>query len=173
MRRRWLALATLIVVALGLLLLPQQATTSPTAPVVGLVIAFPDGTTRRECVPYRQNMTGYDVLTASAYSTTLVVDVSSTIGASICKIGDTGCTLDQGCFCQCVGATCNFWSYSVLTNDAWRVSNLGATNRRPQPGEVEGWAWGSNAAPPPTSFNDVCQVGEQRWLPLVIGANDA
>jgi hypothetical protein len=132
---------------------------------VGLVVKFDDGSVFTDCIDYTgPGMTGEDVLDASGLPT--VKDTSYGLGAAICKIGNDGCDYPHpdSCFCECEGATCEYWAYFHLDQQAgdWVYSGMGASWNTVQPGDVEGWAWGngevggSDVAPPLMTFEELC-----------------
>jgi hypothetical protein len=142
------ALVCLLALGIG----PGVGAQSPNR--VGLVVQFGDGTTITRCVEFTEDeINGYDVLTRSGLS--VIASVSSGIGTAICKIEGDGCPAEN-CFCKCQGATCVYWSYWHLDGAAWRYSNLGASNYKVGPGQVEGWHWGTEASPPVIPFDQIC-----------------
>jgi hypothetical protein len=131
---------------------------------VGLVVKFADGSVFTDCIDYTgPGMTGEDVLDASDLP--IVKDTSYGLGAAICKIGQDGCNYPQKhCFCKCQGATCEYWAYYHLDQQAgeWVYSGMGASWNTVEAGDVEGWAWGSGTAedsevePPLVTFEELC-----------------
>jgi hypothetical protein len=68
----------------------------------------------------------------------------------VCRIAD----LPSGDPCVTISPASAYWSYWVASRGgSWCYSNLGAANRRPPPGTVEGWSFAQdkagNAVPPP------------------------
>jgi len=127
----------------------------------GLIVMHGNGTVVTRCVDFAEpQISGYDLLARSGLA--LNVDAGGGVGTAICSIDQEGCTFpQQGCFCQCEGATCIYWSYWQWVNDSWRYSSLGAAGSTVLPGAVEGWAWGAGtvdkASPPPIlAFGDIC-----------------
>jgi hypothetical protein len=116
------------------------------------------------CVEFSEDeINGYEVLQHSGLD--LNVDVSSSMGAAICRLDGEGCTYpEEECFCQCQGSPCIFWSYWHLDGDSWVFSNLGASNYKVSHGQVEGWAWGEGSSdgdgikPPVRKFEEICEV---------------
>ena len=82
----------------------------------------------------------------------------------------------QSCFCQCTGATCNYWSYWQLRTDGWQYSNLGASGSEIKPGQVDGWAWGAGSTdstsgkPPALTFADLCAASTPTATPTAAPA---
>jgi hypothetical protein len=50
----------------------------------------------------------------------------------------------------------HFWAYWHDTGGGWRFSTLGASSYHPQPGTVEGWAYGNQAKPPALGYASIC-----------------
>jgi hypothetical protein len=131
---------------------------------VGLVVKFSNGNVFTDCIDYTgSGMTGEDVLDASGLP--IVKDFSYGLGAAICKIRRDGCDYPQEhCFCECAGATCDYWAYYHLDQqeNEWVYSGRGVSGHTVQPGDVEGWAWGdgefggSEVEPPLISFEELC-----------------
>jgi len=121
----------------------------------GLVLRFGDGSVVTRCVSFSEpSISGAELLMRTGLS--VVLDLNSSIGASVCKIGNQGCDRGKSCFCQCEGSTCAYWQYFHLQSGAWKYSNLGAGVYQASDGAVEGWAWGNNVAPPVMSFDQIC-----------------
>ena len=120
-----------------------------------LVVRFGDGSVVTRCVSFGEpSISGAELLMRAGLS--VVLDLNSSIGAGVCKIGNQGCDRGKSCFCQCEGSTCAYWQYFHLQNSAWRYSNLGAGVYQVSDGAVEGWAWGNNVAPPMMSLDQIC-----------------
>ena len=121
----------------------------------GLVLRFGDGSVVTRCVSFSEpSLTGAELLMRAGLS--VVLDLNSSIGAGVCKIGNQGCDRAKSCFCQCEGSTCAYWQYFHLQSGAWKYSNLGAGVYQVSDGAVEGWAWGNNVAPPVMSLDQIC-----------------
>ncbi|MFW6115686.1 MAG: hypothetical protein ACOC7Y_01355 [Chloroflexota bacterium] len=127
---------------------------------VGLVVDLGDHHITR-CVEFDEpEITGYDVLRRASLD--VVADTSNPLGIIVCDINDTsGCSASD-CFCQCQGSPCFYWAYHHLVDGSWQYSQLGASSRKLQHGDVDGWAWGegslntSGAEPPLLSFEEIC-----------------
>jgi hypothetical protein len=130
---------------------------------VGLVVAHGNGQVIKQCIEFSEDqLTGYDVLERSGLD--MNADVTSGMGATICRIDHEGCTYPaEDCFCQCQGSPCIFWSYWHLSNGDWKFSNLGASGYQVKDGDVEGWVWGEGVPsgggekPPLISFAEICK----------------
>lgn len=128
---------------------------------VGLVVSH-DGEVITRCVEFSEEaITGYEILQRSGLD--LNADVTSGMGAAICRLDGQGCTYPaDDCFCQCQGAECVFWRYWQSDGQAWRFSSMGATGNKVQPGQVEGWSWSAGdsgsggQAPPFIPFEEIC-----------------
>jgi hypothetical protein len=123
----------------------------------GLIVQFPEGRVETACVEFSENeITGVDLLNRSGL--VVNIDYSSGLGAAVCKISDTGCSVpDDPCFCQCQGSSCNYWNYWQLKDGQWAYSPLGAGNRRLGDGDVDGWVWGDGKQSPELlSLADIC-----------------
>ncbi len=156
-RRTWPVKVIWLVVALGLGALLVRAD-GPNQ--VGLVVVDGDDV-KTYCVEFSEDeLSGYEVLRRAGLE--INADLSSGMGAAICRIDGQGCSYPaEDCFCQC-GADCIFWSYWQLHGDDWEFSNKGSSNRKVRDGQVEGWVWGRGStgeggqAPPSLEFDDIC-----------------
>lgn len=124
-----LSLVFVLLLATAGVALAQSATTKQ----VGLVIAFPDGTSHTEIVTVPVAATTLDVLKTAKIT---LVSQSSSFGESICKINNTGCPADN-CFCDPDA----FWAYYHLDGSAWASSMEGVGGYVPADQAVEGFAW--------------------------------
>ena len=122
----------------------------------GLVVAFPDGTSRTYCIPFAQPaISGLDLLVASGLD--VKVQAYGGLGAEICEIGSAGCDYpNQACACQSYGPNGVYWSYFHLQNGAWKASLIGAGSYRVLNGDVDGWAYSSGKPPGLYSFAQLC-----------------
>jgi hypothetical protein len=103
--------------------------------------------------------TGLDVLRQAEIN--LVYETGGILGTAICKIGETGCDYPaQDCFCQCLGNSCQYWTYWYGEEGQWKVSSLGASSRVVKDGDHEGWVWGDGKTSPPPELlsDDICNV---------------
>ncbi len=158
----------LLIIALVALFVASEALYSPTGAQtpnkVGLVVRFSDTEVFTTCVDYEPGLTGEGVLDQAGLS--LAREIYGGLGAAICKIEDVGCDYpQQDCFCQCTGKPpCEYWAYYHLEpqQNEWVYSGMGASWHSVQPGDVEGWAWGSGDAggsevePPLFTFEELC-----------------
>jgi hypothetical protein len=151
---------TILFLALVMLALPSGASANAQGSLhrAGLVVRFGNGSVISRCVAFSEpSLTGLELLSRAGLS--IVVDLNSSIGAGVCKIGSEGCDRGRSCFCQCEGSTCAYWQYFHLQSGAWKYSNVGAASYQVSDGAVEGWAWGNNVAPPPIGLDQICATG--------------
>jgi len=131
MSRRTLFIA--LVVALLALTAASAFAQSGGTKQVGLVVTFPDGTSKTEVVTVPAAATTIDALRASKLT---VVTTEGSFGTSLCKINDTGCPADN-CFCD----PAKFWAYYHLSGTAWAGAMEGVGVFTPADKAVEGFAW--------------------------------
>ena len=131
---------------------PQQA---------GLVVQFEGGRVETYCLAFDgDQIAGDDLLDLSGLE--LVIDPSSGMGITVCKIEELGCDYPaERCFCQCMGGEpCAYWNYFYRDPGAeeWVYSPLGAVLRQVRPGAVEAWVWGDGHTPPADdlTFEAIC-----------------
>lgn len=124
----------------------------------GLAITLPDGNTLLRCVTFTgESISGIDLLQSSG----VVLDLSfdPAMGYAVCGIESQGCKSDN-CFC---GAP-DYWSYWVLKDGNWVYREAGASNVQVNPGDVDGWKWGSDA-PPVVDYEMICGENALQSLP--------
>jgi hypothetical protein len=151
---------TILFLALIMLALPSGVSANAQGALhrAGLVVRFGNGSVTTHCVTFSEpSLTGVELLARSGLS--IVVDLNSSIGAGVCKIGPEGCDRGKSCFCQCEGSLCAYWQYFHWQNGAWKYSNVGAGSYQVADGAVEGWAWGNNVAPPLIGLDQICTTG--------------
>ncbi|MHB0857312.1 MAG: hypothetical protein ACYC5M_07050 [Anaerolineae bacterium] len=143
---RTFSLCVSLLVALGLLPGIANAQEPNRAGVV--VVLAPDRVLG-ECVSFSEaQLSGAELLRRAGLR--VVSSQSGGIGETICKIEAVGCDFPgQDCFCQCPGATCNYWSYWYWENGDWVYSGRGASNRQVVNGGLDAWVWGDGKAKPP------------------------
>lgn len=77
-------------------------------------------------------------------------------GEAVCAICGVGCPAGN-CFCD----RARFWAYHrAVPGGGYTYSRAGASSTLVRDGDVEGWRWGSGAAPPYASVGQVCGVAE-------------
>jgi hypothetical protein len=133
------------------------------APHAGLVVAFGDGRVAERCIALpADEVTGLELLEASGLELRLE---RSAMGAMVCAIDTVGCLDDTDCWCECGSAeVCRYWAYAKIEDGEWKYSDVGASDRVVEAGEVDGWAWGSGSAeagsePPVRTFEEICGAG--------------
>lgn len=163
----------LVLLLVGVLGGIEVAPTRAQGQFVGLVIAFNDQSADDPytvCVPYRNNMTGVDLLEASIFSDTLELNPGfGSLGSAVCQIDSQGCAVSGGedCFCQCSADSCEFWGYFRLVNSSWQFLNVRPNQAISGPDEVYGWSWGpgtlgdgntggSGTPPPVRTIAQIC-----------------
>ena len=126
-----------------------------------LVVRHGDGRVVSACVAFDEpSISGIELLRRSGLD---VVTQGGAIGAAVCKLDGEGCDYPtEDCFCRRDGPLTVYWAYSRLRDGRWSFSPQGASGTRVQPGDVEGWAWGtgsanSGAQPPVLAFEQVCE----------------
>ncbi|GAB4208655.1 MAG: hypothetical protein OHK0022_38530 [Roseiflexaceae bacterium] len=160
--RPWLGAVLLLAAALLLPALGRAQTPTPQpANRAGLVVRHGDGRIISACVSFaEESISGLELLQRSGLS--LVTQGSSGVGTAVCKLDGEGCDYPtEDCFCKRDGAVTTYWAYHRLSGGNWAFSPLGASSARVQPGDVDGWAWGTGsveagAQPPLVSFEQVC-----------------
>jgi len=130
----------------------------------GVVIAFPDGTDTY-CVAFEEDdLSGAELLRRTGVA--LVVSGFGGLGSGVCRIDDIGCSNPGDCFCQCRGADCQYWTYFELNGLEWDYLPVGASQRRVQDGDVDGWVWGNGRTPPGVAAIDaICSAAVPTPVP--------
>ncbi|MHB1294545.1 MAG: hypothetical protein ACYC4R_06070 [Anaerolineae bacterium] len=143
---RTFSLCLLLLAAFGVL--PQSARAQDPNRAGVVVVLSPDRVIT-QCVSFSESqLTGAELLRRAGLR--VVTSQSGGIGETICKVEDTGCDFPgQDCFCQCPGATCNYWSYWYWENGDWVYSGRGASNRQVVNGGLDAWVWGDGKTKPP------------------------
>jgi len=160
----------LVIVAIGLQVnWPLPSVRAQDEGRAGLLIQHGDGSVTTECVSFAsEEISGYDLLVASDLPD-LSVDVSNSMGTTICSIEGEGCAFPQDqCFCECTGVPCTYWNYWQLEGNNWDHSGFGASNSIVRNGDVEAWSWSTTAGdmadepeskPPVKTFDEICNPG--------------
>ena len=122
---------------------------------VGLVVDFGDGRVEITCVTFEEaEITGMDVLLRAGYEV-----VTGYGGGAVCQINGQGCPSSNclGCHPADDGGWI-YWAYFHLEDGHWSYSQLGAAAHYVSDGDVEGWAWGTGQADPPSviTFDEIC-----------------
>jgi hypothetical protein len=163
-----------IILVLAALVVPSVGTEGPYR--AGLIIVHGDGRVITRCLTFPETtITGLELLQRSGLD--LNLDLSSAMGAAVCRIDNEGCTFpSQSCFCRCQGMTCVYWSYWHLTPDGtWQYSNLGAGGWLLHDGDVDAWVWGAVTNTtinqlPTVRFSDICTPPTPTESPTVTAA---
>jgi iron complex transport system substrate-binding protein len=128
---------------------------------VGVVVQVANELPQTFCVALpADEANGLDALAATGLD---IMADSSSMGTTVCRIDDEGCTPPgENCFCQCMGGdACVYWSYFHLTADnMWQYSIMGAYAHEVTQGSVEGWWWRdrsqTDAVFPVITFDEIC-----------------
>ncbi len=125
----------------------------------GLVVRYGDGRVVTACVSFSEPaISGEELL----YRAGLEVSVQSFggLGNAVCAINGEGCQPPgEPCFCRCqtIGEACVYWVYTHLGEDGrWHTAGRGPSTSEVHHGDVDGWAWGSEATLPALTFADIC-----------------
>lgn len=158
------------VMALAVLVVPADATDGPHR--AGLLVVHSGGRLSQRCVEFPEDtIDGLALLQRSGLD--LNVDATNSVGVAVCRIDNEGCAFpEQECFCECLGATCIYWSYWRLAPGGdWQYANMGASSGIVSDGDVDAWVWGAgNGAAsllPPVSFDDICAPAAPTLTPTV------
>lgn len=151
-RNAWLALLLSVTFVLQLTLANAQ-----TQNQAGLVIQHGDGSVSTHCIRFDEpTINGMQLLTRAGV--TFATQFGG-LGAAVCSIDGEGCAYPtESCFCQCQGASCAYWNYFHLLDNAWRYSPLGADGYTIENGAVDAWLWGDQDAPPIHTLEQICSV---------------
>jgi hypothetical protein len=114
-----------------------------------LLVVFAPNDIFSSCIVFNEaEISGAELLARSGL--TVLAQSVAGVGVTVCKIDNTGCDFPgQACFCQCLGASCNYWSYWTWHNGAWVYSGRGASQSAVLPGGINAWVWGDGQNPPP------------------------
>lgn len=119
------------------------------------VIVDTGQTVKKVCVTFTEN----DITGAEALRRARVDPVFSSYGEkgeAVCAICGVGCPAGD-CFCD----RTRFWAYHrAAPGGSYTYSRAGASSTLVRDGDVEGWRWGTGAAPPYASVGEVCGVAE-------------
>ncbi len=148
-----------VVMALAAVVVPAEAYDGPHR--AGLLIVHSAGRVSQRCVEFTEDsIDGLVLLQRSGLD--LNVDATNSVGVAVCRIDNEGCAFpDQECFCECLGATCVYWSYWRLASGGdWQYANMGASSGIVKDGDIDAWVWGAGTGAasllPPVSFDDIC-----------------
>jgi len=109
------------------------------------------------------------------------------MGATVCRITNTGCP-SRDCFCECGGGPdCTYWSYWNYREDNWQYARIGASANQVEHGDLDGWSWGPGSVtsaiePPSIPYEQICkeskavrntvsesQTNDQNGLEIIFG----
>ncbi len=126
-----------------------------TGPNHAAVIVDTGQTVKKVCVTFDEDaISGAEALRRA--NVDAVFDSYGAKGQGVCAICGVGCPADN-CFCD----RSRFWAYHrARPGGGYAFSRVGASSTTVRDGDVEGWRWGSGAAPPYASVGEVCGVAE-------------
>jgi hypothetical protein len=161
--------ATFPLAILLFLLLPLMASAQGGEHRAAMVVRYADGQVQKRCVSFSEaSLTGAQLLQRSGLQ--VIVNPNGSFGGAVCSIDKVGCDFPaKDCFCQCMGAQCEYWAYYHLAGSgsaaAWQYSQIGAGAYQVQDGAVEGWSWGTGdfskgTEPPKFTFGEVCDAAK-------------
>ena len=108
------------------------------------------------CVEFAgESISGLQALTAAGFSPE--VQGFSGEGGAVCRLNGVGCPPGNSCLtCQAP----SYWAYHRAAAGAggYTYSSVGAGSTSVRNGDVEGWRWGTGAAPAFRSFASVCPL---------------
>ena len=119
------------------------------------VIVDTGQTVKKVCVTFDEDaISGAEALRRADVDA--VFDSYGANGEGVCAICGVGCPAGN-CFCD----RSRFWAYHRAgPGGGYAFSRVGASSTTVRDGDVEGWRWGSGAAPPHASVGEVCGVAE-------------
>ena len=122
---------------------------------VGIVVDTGSGPVSR-CVSFAEDsISGIEALSRAGLAP--VVEGYSGVGGAVCGLNGVGCPADSSCLtCQAP----NYWAYYRADDGAggFAYSSVGAGAIAVTDGDVEGWRWGTGAAPAYRSFSSICPL---------------
>lgn len=122
---------------------------------VAIVVDTGSGPVSR-CVSFAEDsISGIEALNRAGLAP--VVRGFSGEGGAVCGLSGVGCPADSSCLtCQAP----NYWAYYRADNGAggFAYSSVGAGAIAVTDGDVEGWRWGTGAAPSYRSFGSICPL---------------
>jgi len=144
-----------------------SAAAAPGMHRAGLVVEFPDASTRSYCVAFGEDsITGLELLQRTGLSITFQDYGGGNV--TVCSIDGKGCDYPRvPCFCKCANTNdCTFWGYYSIAapSGAWRFQSSGSSARTVHDGDVDGWRWGRHgtagtAPPPDATLAKICATG--------------
>lgn len=113
-----------------------------------LVVFGPDDIYSSRISFSETEISGTELLVRSGL--TVVTQVVAGLGVTVCKIEGIGCDFPgEACFCKCLGADCNYWSYWTRRDGSWIYAGRGASQSVVRTGDINAWVWGNGQSPPP------------------------
>lgn len=118
-----------------------------------VVVVDTGGSVRKACVLFSEaSISGLEALRRAGMSP--VVQGFAGEGGAVCALNGVGCPADDSCLtCQAP----SYWAYHRADGGGgYAYSSAGAGSTRVTDGDVEGWRWGTGAAPPLVTVDSVC-----------------
>lgn len=118
-----------------------------------VVVVDTGGSVRKACVLFSEaSISGLEALRRAGMSP--VVEGFAGEGGAVCALNGVGCPADGSCLtCQAP----SYWAYHRADGGGgYAYSSAGAGSTRVTDGDVEGWRWGTGAAPPLVTVDSVC-----------------
>ncbi|MAE42943.1 hypothetical protein CMO93_04170 [Candidatus Woesearchaeota archaeon] len=128
---------------------------------VGIVVEFPDGSVKTDCVSVDASTSGHDILQKS----TLDITWSSEglYGYALCKIDGVGDEVASAAG-NCVWDPNLFWAFFILDGNAWQIASVGAGSYTAVDKDVLGFArsgfdflFNPTEEPPLKTYEQVCE----------------
>lgn len=122
-----------------------------------LLVVFGPDDVYSSCISFNETeISGSELLVLSGLP--VLTQAVAGMGVTVCKIDGTGCDFPgESCFCQCLGAPCNYWSYWTWRENAWFYAGRGASQNMVRSGDINAWVWGDGqTSPPVVGIDAVC-----------------
>ncbi len=145
-----------IVAVVGLGRLPASEAAAATVHHAAVVVDTSDGKVRRFCLAFpEESISGAEAL--RRIESEAVFATYGGKGQAVCALCGVGCPSGD-CFCD----RSKFWAYHRAGPGGanYEYSRAGASATAVRDGDVEGWKWGTGAAPPAGTVGEICGVAE-------------
>jgi hypothetical protein len=126
---------------------------------VGIVVEFPDGSVKTDCVSVAASASGYDILQQSTFD--IGWSDSGAFGRSLCKINGVG---DEISGAACVWDPDLSWAFYTLNTNSWDYSLVGLDTYSAVDKAVLGFVrsgfdflWNPTEEPPVKTYEQVCE----------------
>ena len=125
---------------------------------VGIVVEFPDGSVKTDCVPFGDSASGYDILQQSIFN--VGWSDPGLYGRSLCKIDGVG---DEVSGTVCVWDPNLFWAFYILDGSSWQMASVGTESYVAVDKDVLGFVrsgfdafFNPTEEPPVKTYEQVC-----------------